>query len=646
MRLVAIFIENEDLEKGGETINFGGYYSYEFIQAKNKVKLKQEENKNFIEHFFDKDAVITNISAVVGPNGCGKTTLIYDLLEIINDHFFSGIAIWEDENRISYIQRYKYTHPIIPNSDYDIQEYKEKPGTIYYSPYLDNKSTAYGIDISADRYLAEDLAYIDKFTLGDYNINISQHLKRKNQERFIKFQKSKYANAIRDRYGLFDDNLFRVNFTNHNIKASRTKRDLIYEFEIDFHNTPNKFRDFLEQLYSKIKYEYISFNRSVKSEEERLELNKQQMKNKILEAVFSLLVNLMELRNTYLEEGFFISKSEELSKMSAYEMLEYWLNNYDYSKKIGKILPDEEVLNLLSFLFDYIDGPDLSIDLSVINWDSKSIYFEEDKLEKLLKLNDALIYALPKYYRKKKSDNLYGDVSRLQQFLTLEFSRRNLSSGETAMLNLFSRIFDFFDRKILNTQVVQKADYYLLFLDEADMGYHPKWKTSYISSIIEFCKFFFAELGSQVQIIISTHDPLSLSDIPNDNITYLHKSEDQQRRVLSFNDEKRPPLSFAANITDLLENSFFLEEHPIGDFAKKKIDEVIEWINENKESSNGEYNKQELQTIKKIISIIEEPVLRNKLVEMVSEIEVDNVFIEEMIEKETSYLRKLLKRNQ
>ena len=46
---------------------------------------------------------------------------------------------------------------------------------------------------------------------------------------------------------------------------------------------------------------------------------------------------------------------------------------------------------------------------------------------------------------------------------------------------------------------------------------------------------------------------------------------------------------------------------------------------------------------KKIISLIEEPVLRNKLAEMLSDIEIDNQFIQKMIQKQSDYLRDILK---
>lgn len=210
------------------------------------------------------------------------------------------------------------------------------------------------------------------------------------------------------------------------------------------------------------------------------------------------------------------------------------------------------------------------------------------------------------------------------------------------MLHLYSRLYDYFSNHIINIQTIEKKDYYILFLDEADLAYHPSWKKSYIKTIINFSVNFFKELDAKVQIIFTTHDPLSLSDIPNSNVVYLNK--ENNNRFLSYADENRPTASFAANVNDLLGHSFFMEDLLIGDFAHDKINETIDWINKNKKLGE-DYNKTEIINVKKIIAQIEEPVLRNKLTEMISEIEVDEKFIQSMITKQTSYLQDILKRN-
>ncbi|NHQ72501.1 hypothetical protein HAP39_18440 [Elizabethkingia miricola] len=87
--------------------------------------------------------------------------------------------------------------------------------------------------------------------------------------------------------------------------------------------------------------------------------------------------------------------------------------------------------------------------------------------------------------------------------------------------------------------------------------------------------------------------------------------------------------TFAANISDLLSDSFFIGDGLIGEFAKTKINETIEWLNSTREEQvkkeKSQKNKFDRLASKKgyhkkIIEIIDEPIIKSKLVEMYSEI--------------------------
>ena len=82
MRLAAIFIENHDYEFGGYTLNFGGNFYYDVRFGDGNTRISRTRNENFLNNFFDKTGTVTNVSAIVGNNGSGKTTTIYDLLKV------------------------------------------------------------------------------------------------------------------------------------------------------------------------------------------------------------------------------------------------------------------------------------------------------------------------------------------------------------------------------------------------------------------------------------------------------------------------------------------------------------------------------------------------------------------------------------
>ena len=642
MRLAALFIENHDYEFGGYTLNFGGRFYYDVKFGDGNTRITRRKNVNFIDNFFDETGTITNVSAIVGNNGSGKTSTIYDALKVLNENHQKGIAFWEEE-KITYIDHYNTILPQIKlegDWEFGFKPIVKHVGTIYYSPYLDHKIEALGIDISADRYLREDLVNLDSTFDANTKVVISDRLKRADYKRYIGFQKSKFSEKIIKKYGLFNDDMYKVVFTRHKIDSNAADG-------LNFENTPLDFQSFLNELFLQIREEYASFDRNVASDEERYELNKKQFKNLLLMDVFCLLIKLMERKNTFLKEGHFLNnaKLQSFLKTSpdAVTKLKYWLNNYYYSKWDKNPLPNKEIIAIIEFLYIYIDKLTFSKNGNYLNWSLKSLFFEEEKLNELLDLNEDLLVGLNKYYLQNERDDRYesNSISDLQHFVSVEFADRRLSSGETALLNLYSRIYDYFSRHIINYQIIKKEEYYILFLDEADLGYHPRWKRSFVNSIIEFSSDFFSKLGAKVQIVFTSHDAISLSDIPSTNVIYLHTSS--PNRILNQESDLRPKTTFAANVNDLLGQSFFLEDLLIGDFANSKIKYVINWINENR-SKKGDFKRDEFNIVKKIINIIEEPVLRNKLADMLSDVEIDDQFIQNIISKQTEYLRGILKR--
>ena len=58
-----------------------------------------------------------------------------------------------------------------------------------------------------------------------------------------------------------------------------------------------------------------------------------------------------------------------------------------------------------------------------------------------------------------------------------------------------------------------------------------------------------------VQVLFSTHDPLTLSDLPNQNIIYLYNAGGMSTAIESNENKK----SFGANVSDLLADSFFIK---------------------------------------------------------------------------------------
>lgn len=159
---------------------------------------------------------------------------------------------------------------------------------------------------------------------------------------------------------------------------------------------------------------------------------------------------------------------------------------------------------------------------------------------------------------------------------------------------------------------------YLLLLDEVDLGLHPRWQRKWVNTALPIIEKIFED--KNLQIIITTHSPIFLSDIFIENIIFLTKgSDDSKERIY----EK----TFGQNIYTLFKNSFFLgEDELMGEYAYQKIEDTIEYLRLKikgdietirKESLYYKQSEEDAQKIsRKIIDSIGERIIANQLNEL------------------------------
>ena len=107
-------------------------------------------------------------------------------------------------------------------------------------------------------------------------------------------------------------------------------------------------------------------------------------------------------------------------------------------------------------------------------------------------------------------------------------------------------------------------------------------------------------------------------------------------KILDFNNKRRPLKTFGANISDLIADSFFTDESLIGNFAFDKIQEAIEWLNDEANLDRKGY-------FKTLIKVIDEPIIQRKLAEMYDDKTKDN-FQADVIDEQIKMLQELRKR--
>ncbi len=145
----------------------------------------------------------------------------------------------------------------------------------------------------------------------------------------------------------------------------------------------------------------------------------------------------------------------------------------------------------------------------------------------------------------------------------LDYEWRGLSTGEKNYLSLFSRInsLNFNIKAMLSPkwQPSRLVKHIVLVIDEGEIGMHPQWQKSYINTLIKSLPEIFKEtLVETFQLILATHSPFVLSDLPTSNIIFLTKDKNGNSQVIKNPLQEKKP-TFASNIHTLFSDGFFIE---------------------------------------------------------------------------------------
>ncbi len=174
-----------------------------------------------------------------------------------------------------------------------------------------------------------------------------------------------------------------------------------------------------------------------------------------------------------------------------------------------------------------------------------------------------------------------------------------LSSGEKQIVYSFGAMT--YQLHHINSVSGQKLQYHCvnLIFDELDLYFHPEYQKQVVMRLVEIIKSMKSKAIRQVNVIIATHSPFILSDIPQNNILYLKEGEDVSKGI------KVNPLG--ANINDILRQSFFLDRF-VGEFVSEKIEKLINDINGISES-----DEEKCFSIEEAIEMIGDPFIKEQL---------------------------------
>lgn len=572
------------------TINLGGenLYTIKDSQISNVTR-----NDFYLEDVFNDN--VTMLSCLVGANGGGKTTILKWLT--------SGLCSVVIER---------------PGPVFKLINSIEHFHRIYYTPYLHTDILGAvgnnGKDLSKVALLKQD-NHGDSGLLDDF---LSSH-HSENSKRWIRF------NHFYNRQQLPEVKLPSFN----QVEMSILHFDINIHDQSKFHDTSYQIRDVLTLLLNKIDEERKD-RENVMVEQFGTKnnnwINPLRFEYGLYEAAIGKLTSILEhVGNRYLQEGYVPEDYVNvLSEMNARQGIEWFLSEsgvYTRNKKeVYNLIGDFELLNLVDYMKSLI-----SADRFTDNW--LNMMVNEEEALKIIELYDAFNESFNNDWFRFDARPMFGFRPIVEA-----------SSGEQQFLNLFSTLF----YHAQNVRARVDVDLHsfsslehieqdiLLLLDEGDNGFHPQWKKVYIQYLRKMIPIIFD--GFNIQIIITSHDPLTLSDVPKNNAVFLGKANN--KTVIVDSSIKR---TFGANLADLLKDSFFMDDEQIGNFVSGVIDQLIAQIKKK------DLNEKEISDCERIILAIDEPIIKFKLAEMLAESIGDNKFERQLLEAEIARLQE--KRN-
>ena len=572
MKLIYLYIYENDMFKSTE-INFSDNYNISFSnEEKSKIEIKKMVKKNSIEKKLYSN-YIENITAFVGINGIGKTSLLNYLgfQDADVSHYYRGrsyFAIYEMGEEM-YFEGME-GEELFDFFDEDFEEH----GYRYWAKVSYNEANE-KLTIIHDKkwdYLFPEIRdEYDKIEFFYYEDNLSNGIewikeiveesdKRREYDNYSLLKRNNIRNTIQDIYRFMN---FEKKLLGNILKSQKNINGYLIL------NTEDSKRIKWQELYTAD---------SVKSFIIQLLFNLCEGEYKTKESN-----ELKKIREVLKPDN--DSQLPSILKYNQYKkiLIDIYINEFEYNREfIEKLIGAIERLDEHYFsLHEKIYVREGVISAEILNFSVVDDYNENlyEALELFSTFNDKLI-----------------------SYKLFDYKYDHMSAGEIKCIDIFSGVCESIRKRgksIQNKNII-------LLLDEPDKGLHPELSRKFISIV----NYFSEELGKQYnctfQYIITSHSPFLMLDVPESNI-YLLKKESENMDSKTKIDKGN--MGIMSNIADLIKDTFFLES-PFGVLSERFFKDLQNDILNLKE----EYSQKLVNDIRARIDVINETSLKKYLI--------------------------------
>jgi len=626
-----------------------------------------------------------NINAIVGKNGSGKSSVIEVLLRLVNNlaeqlfqkdakvntYDYTALEAISDLNAELYFETIEYVEDKILKKVHILKCNKNR---VYLNQGIEFIHKGFFLDLDAERNdnsLGETsiAASLDILRQFFFTIVSNYSFHAYNAKDYISETEGKDENGNEK---IWIDRVFHKNdgyLTPIVLNPFRRNGTIDVEREKDLTNFRLAFLFYYFKLEGKqfmdnYNFSHLSFSLNKKHVIDKYTVNKKESiktKNEIVKVRFS--DSTKDVFNETLRCYFRNTLNDE-RLYSAYEYLVYKTFSIsekypNYSESIDKDISEfnDEVLDdntkdEIKLLVDKILSDNSHTTLKIkqtLNYikyitnlsghfNPNGVDYLDENYIKLIALNlsdytlsndlDRILVSFPPPFFKI-------DI-HLNTLTDEPITVNKMSSGERQFLFYMSTLMYHLKNldSVLNGDKSVHYEIVNIILEEVELYFHPEYQCQFVQKLINYLEFGKFNKIDYFNIIIATHSPFILSDIPNENIMFLKKGKQKFEQMPTF----------GANVHDILRHSFFLENGSMGEFAKDIINDTINYLNFkkleaklNQTSSIKDKNeyiviKDEFDILKskvinhdsnyhfKIIEMIDEPILKAKLLEMFKDV--------------------------